>query len=87
VPGEDALIVHEAFRDTAELRFHLTRGTAARFKKELDRIAAPECYFFRGPVSWDIRTYSKFMHLPATYTNQGALSTQPGGSMSEGSTP
>jgi quinol monooxygenase YgiN len=86
VPGEDALIVHETFQDTAQLRFHLTRGTAARFKKELDQIAAPECYYFRGPVSWDIRTYSKFMHLPATYTSQGALSTSPGGSMSEGTT-
>ena len=86
VIGEDALIIHEVFRDTAELRFHLTRGTAARFKAELDRIAAPECYYFRGPVSWDIRTYSKFMHLPATYTSQGALSTSPGGSMSEGTT-
>jgi quinol monooxygenase YgiN len=84
VPGEDALIVHEAFRDTAELRFHLTRGTAAMHKQALDRVAAPECYFFRGPVSWDIRTYSKFMKLPATYTRGGVRHTRPGGSMAEG---
>ena len=38
------------------------------FKKDIDRIAAPETYYFRGPVSWMIRTYSKFMRLPATYT-------------------
>ncbi|MEM6928067.1 MAG: hypothetical protein AAF602_14135 [Myxococcota bacterium] len=84
VPGEDALILHEAFQDTAELRFHLTRGTAARYKKEIDRIAAPECYFFRGPVSWDIRTYSRFMGLPATYSSQNQHFTRAGGSMSEG---
>ena len=87
VPGEDALIVHETFRDTAELRFHLTRGTAAMHKKTLDAIAAPECYFFRGPVSWDIRTYSAFMGLPATYTRGGLHHTLPGGSWSEGRLP
>ena len=86
VIGEDALIIHETFQDTAELRFHLMKGTAARYKKQIDEIAAPECYFFRGPVSWDIRTYSKFLHLPATYTKQGSRDTQAGGTMSEGRT-
>jgi hypothetical protein len=70
--------------DSDELRFHLTKGTADRYKKELDRIAAPENYYFRGPVAWTIRTYSKFMHLPATYTSQGSHHTQPGGTNSEG---
>jgi quinol monooxygenase YgiN len=84
VVGEDALVIHETFEDTKELYFHLTKGTAERYKKELDKIAAPECYFFRGPVSWTIRTYSKFMHLPATYSSQGSHYTQPGGTMSEG---
>lgn len=84
VVGEDALIIHEVFDDTAELKFHLTKGTADRYKKEIDKIAAPEAYFFRGPVSWTIRTYSKFMHLPATYSSRGSHFTAPGGSMSDG---
>ena len=84
VPGENALIIHETFTDSDELKFHLTKGTADRYKKELDRIAQPENYYFRGPVAWTIRTYSKFMHLPATYTSQGSHHTQPGGTNSEG---
>ncbi len=68
VVGEDALIIHETFSDNAVLQFHLSRGTAAKYKKDIDEIATPECYFFRGPVSWMIRTYSKFMRLPATYS-------------------
>ena len=47
-------------------------------------IAEPERYFFRGPVSWTIRTYSKFMHLPATYSSRGSHFTRAGGSMSDG---
>ncbi len=64
VSGEDALIIHETFEDTKDLKFHLTKGTADKYKKEIDAIAAPECYYFRGPVSWTIRTYSKFMRRP-----------------------
>jgi len=86
VVGEDALIIHETFDNTNELKFHLTKGTAEKYKKDIDKIAAPECYFFRGPVSWTIRTYSKFLHLPATYSSQGSHFTQPGGTMSEGTT-
>ncbi len=86
VIGEDALIIHETFQDTNELRFHLSKGTAERYKKDIDQIATPECYYFRGPVSWTIRTYSKFLHLPATYSSQGSNFTQPGGSMSDGTT-
>ena len=84
VAGEDALIIHEVFEDTGELKFHLTKGTAARYKKDIDQIAEPERYFFRGPVSWTIRTYSKFMHLPATYSSRGSNYTRPGESMSDG---
>jgi quinol monooxygenase YgiN len=84
VVGEDALIIHETFKDSGELKFHLSKGTAERYKKDIDEIAAPEAYFFRGPVSWTIRTYSKFLHLPATYSSQGSNFTQPGGSMSSG---
>ena len=86
VVGEDALIVHETFENTDELKFHLMKGTAEKYKKDIDKVAAPECYFFRGPVSWTIRTYSKFLHLPATYSSQGSHFTQPGGTMSEGTT-
>ncbi len=71
VIGEDALIIHETFGDSDELKFHLSKGTAEKYKKDIDEIAAPEAYFFRGPVSWTIRTYSKFMHLPATYSSRG----------------
>jgi quinol monooxygenase YgiN len=84
VIGEDALIIHETFKNTDELKFHLTKGTAEKYKKDIDKIAAPECYFFRGPVSWTIRTYSKFLHLPATYSSLGSIFTQPRGSMSDG---
>jgi quinol monooxygenase YgiN len=84
VPGEDALIIHETFADSDELKFHLTKGTADKYKKDIDRIAAPDVYYFRGPVAWTIRTYSKFMHLPATYTSQGSHYTRPEGSYSEG---
>ena len=84
VIGEDALVIHEVFDDTAELKFHLTKGTADRYKKQIDEIAAPERYYFRGPVSWTIRTYSKFMHLPATYSSRGSNAVAPGGSMSDG---
>jgi quinol monooxygenase YgiN len=84
VIGENALIIHETFDSSDELKFHLTKGTAEKFKKDIDKIAYPENYFFRGPVSWMIRTYSKFMHLPATYSSQGRAYTQEGGTMSEG---
>jgi quinol monooxygenase YgiN len=84
VIGEDALIIHEVFEDTGELKFHLTKGTAEKYKKDIDKGAEPERYYFRGPVSWTIRTYSKFMHLPATYSSRGSAFTQPGGSMSDG---
>lgn len=86
VIGEDALIIHETFKNSDELKFHLSKGTAEKYKKDIDKIATPEAYFFRGPVSWTIRTYSKFLHLPATYSSQGSHFTQPGGSMSEGTT-
>lgn len=84
VQGEKALIIHETFAENAELMFHLTKGTAHKYKSEIDKIAAPEAYFFRGPVSWTIRTYSRFMHLPATYSSLGSNYTEPGGSMSDG---
>ena len=84
VIGEDALIIHETFTDTSELQFHLSKGTAHKYKKDIDKIAVPECYFFRGPVSWTIRTYSKFMGLPATYSSLGSNFTAEGGSLSDG---
>ena len=86
VVGEDALIIHEVFETSDELKFHLSKGTAEKYKKDIDEIAVPEAYFFRGPVSWTIRTYSKFLHLPATYSSQGSNFTQPGGTMSDGTT-
>jgi quinol monooxygenase YgiN len=86
VIGEDALIIHETFDSSDELKFHLTKGMAARYKNDIDQIAAPENYFFRGPVSWTIRTYSKFMGLPATYSSRGSHWMQEQGTMSEGLT-
>lgn len=82
--GEPALIIHDTFEDSDELKFHLSKGTAAIYKKELDKIAAPENYFFRGPVSWTIRTYSKFLRLPATYSSQGSHFSRDGGNMTDG---
>ena len=84
VIGEDALIIHETFRDSDTLKFHLSKGTAERYKSDIDEVAAPERYFFRGPVAWTIRTYSKFLHLPATYSSQGSHHTRPGGTNTEG---
>ena len=84
VIGEDALIIHETFESSDVLKFHLSKGTAEKYKKDIDEVAVPEAYFFRGPVSWTIRTYSKFLHLPATYSSRGSNFTQPGGSMSDG---
>ena len=84
VIGEKALIIHETFENSDELKFHLTKGTAAIYKKEIDGIAFPENYFFRGPVSWMIRTYSKFMHLTATYSKLSLAFEVAGGSRSEG---
>lgn len=69
VPGEEALVIHETFVDSEALKFHLTKGTAAKYKEDIDRIAAPDAHFFRGPVAWMIRTYSEFMRLPATYAD------------------
>ena len=50
VIGEDALIIHETFENSNELKFHLSKGTAEKYKKDIDEIATPEAYFFRGPV-------------------------------------
>jgi quinol monooxygenase YgiN len=74
--GEEALIIHETFENSAELKFHLSKGTAEKYKKDVDKIAAPEAYFFRGPVAWTIGTYS----------SQGSNFTRPGGSLSDGTT-
>ncbi len=84
VVGEAALIIHEVFETNGELKFHLSKGTAEKYKKDIDQVATPEAYFFRGPVSWTIRTYSKFLHLPATYSSLGSNFTQPSGTMSDG---
>ena len=84
VIGEPALIIHETFENSDELKFHLSKGTAAIYKKELDKIAKPDNYFFRGPVSWTIRAYSKFLKLPATYSSQGSHFSQVGGNMTDG---
>ena len=84
VIGESALIIHETFEDSDVLQFHLSKGTAAIYKKELDKISAPENYFFRGPVSWTIRTYSKYLKRPATYSSQGSHFSQAGGNKTDG---
>lgn len=84
VIGENALIIHETFDTSDELQFHLSKGTAEKYKKDIDKIAVPEKYFFRGPVSWTIRTYSKFLKLPATYSRQGSHFLIDGGNMTDG---
>ena len=62
---------------------HQFLNNASGFKK-FDKISFPENYFFRGPVSWMIRTFSKFLHLPATYSSQGSHYIKDGGNMSDG---
>lgn len=80
---EDALIIHETFENSDELKFHLSKGTAKKYKNDIDKIACPETYFFHGPVSRTIRTYSKFLRLSATYSSQGSHFVQTGGNMSD----
>ena len=46
--GEDALIIHEVFEDNAELKFHLSKGTAEKYKKDIDAVAAPEVVLLPG---------------------------------------
>lgn len=82
--GEDALIIHETFEDTSELKFHLMKGTAKKYKSDIDQVAEAERYLFRGTVSWLIRTYSKVLRLPATYSNRGDRHSQQNGNMSDG---
>ncbi len=84
VLGEDAVIVHRVFETNADLRFHLMKGTAATYREEIDGLAACECCFFRGPVSWPVRTWSRFQHLPATYARRERVHTRGIGSMSDG---
>jgi quinol monooxygenase YgiN len=84
--GEDALIIHETFEDTAVLKFHLMKGTAKIYKSDIDKVAEAERYVFRGPVLWLIRTYSKVLRLPATYSNRGDRHSLSGGNMSDGTT-
>ncbi len=84
VIGEDALIIHETFENTGVLKYHLTKGTAKMYESDIDRVAEAERYYFRGPVSWLIRTYSKIMRLPATYSTMSSQHVRPGGSMSDG---
>ena len=81
---EDALIVHETFATSSELTFHLTKGTAATYKQEIDLVAATECCYSRGPVAWRIRTHSRFTRLPATYSSRDSRFAVRGGSMSDG---
>ena len=69
VIGEWALIIHETFRSSDDLKFHLTKGTAEKYKTDIDKIAAPENYFFRGPVSWDHQDLLK-IHASASYLLQ-----------------
>jgi hypothetical protein len=83
---EDALIIHETFEDTSELKFHLMKGTAKKYKSDIDKVADAERYLFRGPVSWLIRTYSKVLRLPAVYSSRGDRHAEVGGNMSDGTT-
>ena len=39
VIGEDALIVHETFKDSDQLKFRLSKGTAEKYKKDIDKAA------------------------------------------------
>ena len=53
VIGEDALIIHETFKNTDELKFHLTKGTAANTRKTSTRSRRPSAIssvaLSRGP--------------------------------------
>ncbi len=76
VPGEDALIIHETFKDTSVLKFHLTKGTAAIFKDDIDKIAAPENYYFRGTGVLDHSHLLK-VHAPSRHLQQPGQATTP----------
>ena len=78
--------IHEALEHCGELELHLSKGTAEKHRKAIDKIAEPTAYFLRRPVLCTIRNHSKFLHLPATYFTQASNFTQSGGTMSEGTT-
>ena len=39
VIGKDALIIHETFENSDELKFHLSKGTAEKYKKEIPMVS------------------------------------------------
>lgn len=84
IPGQHSMIIHEVFGTNKELQFHLQKGTAAIYKKDLDAVSTAKIYLFRGPVSWLIRTYSKVLRLPATYSSRDPRLPQAGNSMTDG---
>jgi hypothetical protein len=81
--GENALIIHESFETNSDLQYHLSKGTAEKYKKDIDKIAFPENYFL-GSCVLDNSYLFQVLHLPATYSSQGSHYTANGGSMSDG---
>lgn len=63
---ENAIIVHDVFKDGAALGFHLG-GTAAQHFPELAKIAVPGPFFFCGDVPEELKQAAISMNMGAEF--------------------
>lgn len=77
VEDENAVIVHDVFRDGAALGFHLG-GTAAQHFPQLAQIAVPGPFFFCGDVPLELRQAAEAMNMGAVFgTHAFGFSREP----------
>ena len=63
----------------------MSKCIVEKYKKEFHNIQSPKPLRPRAAAT-AIRTYSKFLYLPAVFFRQGSKSTQPVGSLCDGLT-
>jgi quinol monooxygenase YgiN len=64
---ENAIIVHDLFKDAAALGFHLG-GTAAQHFPQLAEIATPGPFYFLGDVPEDLMQAANAMNMGAEFS-------------------
>lgn len=64
---ENAIVVHDVFKDAAALGFHLG-GTAANHFPTLTQIATPGPFFFCGDIPDDLVQAAKGMKMGAEFS-------------------
>lgn len=67
---ENAIIVHDLFKDGEALGFHLM-GTAAKHFPQLLEIAVPGPFFFCGNVPEQLKQAANGMNLGALFSTHG----------------